>query len=537
MTEAWISASAGRAVVAGESGLVLIEAGTREPRHVPKLHPHLALSLAADAFRVVAGSHPFAGVAEELERCWEEDRALTLLLIAIDPVLSHATRASAANVLSGLLLSEAVSTGVRIRFLAAPLPSDIMIDHVEGKALALVREAEESRAAVEAVTTGWNEASFTASLPEEDASTLRARCVLLGGFDALVSTVKSGDSKPFEIWRVRVAAEDPLLGEMHAETFLDSWYTGATSFQGTPHQPAHSESSTVPPLPMMLLTWTPSRRLGTKVLLVARSNASILITGETGVGKEMAARLIHQTSQRAKNPFVAINCAGVPDSLLESEIFGHVSGSFPDAYRDKRGLLEQAQSGTIFMNEVGEMSPRMQARLLRFLENGEIQRAGSERVSSTVDVRVIAATSRNLLERMVKKPFREDLYCGLRIHVAIPPLRERKEDILRLFDHFLQEYGKRHRVDPPRLLDETMARLVAYDWPGNVRELKNAAERLVVRTRSGVITPEDLPREIRQRIAQPSPTSAGGPPGRLSKGQAGGNARRRSEGDDDATNR
>jgi DNA-binding NtrC family response regulator len=257
------------------------------------------------------------------------------------------------------------------------------------------------------------------------------------------------------------------------------------------------------------------RDVAQEILCAARSNAKVLITGESGVGKEVVARLIHQGSQRSKSPLVTINCAGVPDTLLESELFGHMRGSFTDAYRDKRGWFDQADGGTVFMDEVGEMSLRMQALLLRFLENGEIQRVGSERVCSTVDVRVIAATNRNLMERTVEKSFREDLYYRLNvIHVAIPPLRERREDIPPLFDHFLQVYGKRHRADPPRVLEESMARLVAYDWPGNVRELKNAAERLVIRRGSEVITPEDLPREIAGKVSGP-PAMGSVQPGRL----------------------
>src|SRR6187401_610908 len=142
----------------------------------------------------------------------------------------------------------------------------------------------------------------------------------------------------------------------------------------------------------------------------ARSDAKVLITGESGVGKEIVARLIHERSGRSRGPLVTINCAGFPDSLLESELFGHVRGSFTDAHRDKRGWFEQAHGGTIFMDEVGEMSMRMQALLLRFLENGEIQRVGCDRVSSMVDVRVIAATNKNLLEHTANKTFREDLY-------------------------------------------------------------------------------------------------------------------------------
>jgi len=246
------------------------------------------------------------------------------------------------------------------------------------------------------------------------------------------------------------------------------------------------------------------REIGQEILCASRSDAKVLITGESGVGKEVVARLIHQRSSRAQSPLVTINCAGVPDSLLESELFGHARGSFTDAYRDKRGWLDQANGGTVFMDEVGEMSLRMQALLLRFLENGEIQRVGADRVCSKVDVRVIAATNRNLLDRTVDKTFREDLYYRLNvIHVAVPPLREREEDIPLLFDHFFRTYCKRQRRDPPHIHDEVTTRLATYHWPGNVRELKNVAERLAIRSGSDTITTRDLPREIEGRWSAP----------------------------------
>jgi DNA-binding NtrC family response regulator len=247
-----------------------------------------------------------------------------------------------------------------------------------------------------------------------------------------------------------------------------------------------------------LLGTSPAMRdIVDEIACASRSNAKILITGESGVGKEVVARLIHQRSERAHSPLVTINCAGVPDTLLESELFGHMRGAFTDAYRDKRGWLDQAHGGTIFMDEVGEMSLRMQALLLRFLESGEIQRVGSDRVNSKVDVRVIAATNRDLMARIADKSFREDLYYRLNvIHVAIPPLRERREDIEALFLHFCGVYSQRHRTEAPVVTSEALERLVAYRWPGNVRELKNVVERVIVRSRSGIVTPADLPREL-----------------------------------------
>ncbi len=237
----------------------------------------------------------------------------------------------------------------------------------------------------------------------------------------------------------------------------------------------------------------------------AKSDAKVLITGESGVGKEILARLIHQHSNRSHAPLVTINCAGLPDSLLESELFGHVRGSFTGAYRDKPGLLETSHNGTIFMDEVGEMSLRMQALLLRFLESGEIQRVGAERAQARVNVRVIAATNRNLVERIAAKDFREDLYYRLNvIHLTVPALRDRRDDIPDLLNHFMAFYAARHGMPVPEILPEAMAQLVAYGWPGNVRELRNFVERLVLRSRNGLIVPTDLPPEI----APPAPVSA-----------------------------
>lgn len=229
----------------------------------------------------------------------------------------------------------------------------------------------------------------------------------------------------------------------------------------------------------------------------ARTDAKVLLTGESGVGKEVVAHMIHHASRRRSAPFVPINCAGVPDTLLESELFGHVRGSFTDAHRDKKGWLDQANGGTIFMDEVGEMSVRMQAVLLRFLETGEIQRVGSERSGTIANVRVISATNRSLITQVADKNFRDDLYYRLNvIHIAIPPLRERREDIKPLLDHFVRLACLTHRLSMPHVLDETVTRLESYAWPGNVRELKNVVERLVIRARDGVIPPSDLPKEI-----------------------------------------
>lgn len=229
----------------------------------------------------------------------------------------------------------------------------------------------------------------------------------------------------------------------------------------------------------------------------ARTDAKVLLTGESGVGKEVVAGLIHHRSRRARGPFLAINCAGVPDTLLASELFGHVRGSFTDATSDKRGWLEQANGGTIFMDEVGEMSLQMQALLLRFLESGEIQPVGSDRYRSRVDVRVVTATNRRLHERIEAKEFRDDLFYRLNVfHIDIPPLRERRADISVLVDYFLRQFSNLYSRPVPEVHPDALNQLVSYNWPGNVRELRNAIERLVVRSASAITT-DLLPMEIR----------------------------------------
>jgi DNA-binding NtrC family response regulator len=240
------------------------------------------------------------------------------------------------------------------------------------------------------------------------------------------------------------------------------------------------------------------RRLETEIAAAARSDAKVLISGESGVGKEIVARLIHAQSTRRGSPLVTVNCAGVPETLLESELFGHRQGSFTGAYRDRAGLLQAAHRGTLFLDEASEMSFRMQGLLLRFLETGEVQRVGDDRWEARVDVRVIAATNRDLKERIEARAFREDLYYRLNvIHVAIPPLRERAEDVPELIEHFLVVFGDRYHVERPRLSAEAVAALGGYRWPGNVRELKNLVERLVVTAAGRAVELRELPREIR----------------------------------------
>jgi two-component system, NtrC family, response regulator HydG len=225
----------------------------------------------------------------------------------------------------------------------------------------------------------------------------------------------------------------------------------------------------------------------------AAGEGKILITGESGVGKDLIARHIHEHSRRRAQAFVAVNCAGLTESLLESELFGHVKGSFTGAYRDKLGKLQVAHRATLFLDEVGEMSLRMQALLLRFLENGEVQAVGSDAPPARVDVRVVSATNRNLPELIAAGLFREDLLYRLRvIHIDVPPLRERIEDIRVLAHSFIERSGRAVTI-----ADDAYRALERYRWPGNVRELQNVVEQIVWLSPAERIELEHLPPAIR----------------------------------------
>jgi len=247
----------------------------------------------------------------------------------------------------------------------------------------------------------------------------------------------------------------------------------------------------------------------------ARCDAKVLLTGESGVGKEVAANLIHAGSSRAQARLVTVNCAALAETLLETELFGHVRGSFTGAYRDRPGLFEVAHRGTVFIDEIGETSPRMQGMLLRFLETGEVQRVGSHKPHTTVDVRVIAATNRVLAESVASGAFREDLYYRLNvIRILLPPLRERPEDIPLLLQHFLRLVTARRQTQVPRLSPRALNALCEYQWPGNIRELKNVVERLVAQGIDGEVGVEHLPREIYAGTVAPTrgaqPPASGG---------------------------
>ena len=229
------------------------------------------------------------------------------------------------------------------------------------------------------------------------------------------------------------------------------------------------------------------------IAAAAPTDSWILITGENGVGKELVARTIHQLSGRAENPLIDVNCAAIPDDRIESELFGHEKDAFPGARRRKRGKLEMAHRGTLFLDEVSDMNPAAQAKLLRVLQEQQFQRVGGDRLV-TVDVRVIAATNRDLEKEIQKGRFREDLYYRLNVvPLRVPALRERRQDIPALVEVFLDEFSKRSRTPVKQIATEAQEMLSRYSWPGNVRELKNLVGRLVIMVDKPIIGAVDIP--------------------------------------------
>ncbi|MFO7996818.1 MAG: sigma-54 dependent transcriptional regulator, partial [Dehalococcoidia bacterium] len=237
------------------------------------------------------------------------------------------------------------------------------------------------------------------------------------------------------------------------------------------------------------------QRLIELIKVVGRSNATVLITGESGTGKELVARAIHSQSHRHNKPFVAVSCAALPESLLESELFGHEKGSFTGAYTQKKGKFEFANGGTLFLDEIGEMSANIQVHLLRVLEEKEFTRVGGNE-PIRVDVRVISATNKDLRRAIEKQEFREDLYYRLNVvNIELPPLRERREDIPLLAEHFLHKFASENRKEVAGFAPDAMEFLLDYDWPGNVRELENAIERAVILAKDSLITIADWPQK------------------------------------------
>ena len=255
------------------------------------------------------------------------------------------------------------------------------------------------------------------------------------------------------------------------------------------------------------------RRIFDLIEMVKDTDSTVLITGESGTGKGLFARAIHDLSPRRESPFVKVNCAALTETLLESELFGHVKGAFTGAIADKVGRFEAADGGTIFLDEIGEISPALQVKLLRVLQDREFERVGSSRTQS-VDIRVIAATNRDLKAAMASEQFRGDLYYRLNvIPVSVPPLRERKEDLPLLVGHVLKRLKRRGLERVKAVSPEAMRCLMEYSWPGNVRELENVLERGMVCARGRILAVEDLPDELREQCRPRRESSFPAPPG------------------------
>ncbi len=242
------------------------------------------------------------------------------------------------------------------------------------------------------------------------------------------------------------------------------------------------------------------RQIRDLISKVASTDTTVLIQGESGVGKEVVAKLIHINSKRVNEAFVEVNCAAIPETLIEAELFGYEKGAFTDAHTLKKGKLEIAHKGTLFLDEIGDLSLKAQAKILRVLQEKKFERIGGTK-SIEIDVRIIAATNKNLLEEIKKGTFREDLYYRLNVFpIYIPPLRERKEDIPILVEEFLEEMALKTGLGRKKISQEVMEAFIKYDWPGNVRELKNFIERLVIISSGEEITYEDLPQDFKYLI-------------------------------------
>lgn len=261
------------------------------------------------------------------------------------------------------------------------------------------------------------------------------------------------------------------------------------------------------PLPGVIGTCPGMREVYRTTRQVAPSKACVLIVGETGTGKEAIARALHDLSGRASGPYIRVNCGALTESLLESELFGHMKGAFTSAHENRTGRFEAAHTGSIFLDEINSTSPKLQVKLLRVLQEGEFERVGDTKTIK-VDTRFVAATNRDLLEEIDSGRFREDLYYRLNVvTIYLPPLRERKEDIPDLVKHFLRRYGEQNRRDVRSVHREALRLLCEYPWPGNVRELQNYIERAVVLWGGAELLPEHLPPQLRGEAA-PRPMRA-----------------------------
>jgi len=321
-------------------------------------------------------------------------------------------------------------------------------------------------------------AAFTAKAPSTPVILITAFGDVTGAMEAIQRGAYDYVSKPFNIEELRLTVARALERRRLVVEQKTVPADGKTQLQDI-----------VGKSPVMLEVYK-------LVARVAGSTATVLVEGESGTGKELVARSIHTHSPRAHAPFVPVNCTALTESLLESELFGHARGAFTGAVAAKRGLFETASGGTLFLDEIGDMGPKMQAQLLRTLQDGEVRPVGGTE-SIRVDVRLVCATNKDLEAEVKASRFREDLYFRINVvTIRLPPLRERREDIPSLVAHFLSKTARRERREAAAMSQEALRLLTGYGWPGNVRELENAIERAVAVAKGNVVLPSDLPPEV-----------------------------------------
>jgi len=322
-------------------------------------------------------------------------------------------------------------------------------------------------------------AAFTAKAPSTPVILITAFGDVTGAMEAIQRGAYDYVSKPFNIEELRLTVARAL----ERRRLVAEQKTVPAEGKATQLQDIVGKS------PVMLDVYK-------LVARVAGSTATVLVEGESGTGKELVARSIHTHSPRANAPFVPVNCTALTESLLESELFGHARGAFTGAVAAKRGLFEAANGGTLFLDEIGDMGPKMQAQLLRTLQDGEVRPVGGSE-SIRVDVRIVCATNKDLEDEVKAGRFREDLYFRINVvTVHLPPLRDRREDIPSLVGHFLNKTARRERREAAAMSPEALRLLSGYSWPGNVRELENAIERAVAVAKGNVVLPSDLPPEV-----------------------------------------
>ncbi len=325
---------------------------------------------------------------------------------------------------------------------------------------------------------------------QKTPETIMIMMTAFGSIETAIRAIKEGAydyvSKPFRLQEIKLTIHRALEQRRLVEENLNYRQELLTKYK---------LENIVGRSPQMLQVYKTIAR-------VAESRSTVLIAGESGTGKELIARAIHFNSPRFSMPFVAVDCTSLAETLLESELFGHVRGAFTGAVASKKGLFEEADRGTCFLDEIGDISPAIQAKLLRVLQEHEIKRVGGTETTK-IDVRIVAATNKNLEELVAEKKFREDLFYRLNVvTIHLPPLRDRTEDIPLLAEHFLRKYAAENRKPVGRISSEAMDLLNRYGWPGNVRELENVVERATTLCSSSIILPEDLPRRIQMEPSQ-----------------------------------